>query len=202
MMLDNCLCCSSMTVVNSSSNVSADLEQSLSLWLDLCLITYTNMICLGGVPFCWQLNNIHLISLTCLLTNFYNSSAISRKNLLWRCILPLYENYSEMSELFWLGAEASYFSLFFYFFLQLEGVELVNRIPLVPSVSPRWGEIRNISLRITPDIANGEIGFISNLPIILSEPEDSPATLVSKPFYIVFCYGKLIWRRWSLLYSV
>uniref|UniRef100_A0A8B9IPR8 Calx-beta domain-containing protein n=1 Tax=Anser cygnoides TaxID=8845 RepID=A0A8B9IPR8_ANSCY len=66
-----------------------------------------------------------------------------------------------------------------HFLIQLEGVELVNRIPLVPSVSPRLGEIRNISLRITPDIANGEIGFISNLPIILSEPEDSPATLVS-----------------------
>ncbi|XP_032297180.1 adhesion G-protein coupled receptor V1 isoform X2 [Coturnix japonica] len=66
-----------------------------------------------------------------------------------------------------------------HFLIQLKGVELVNRIPLVPSVSPRLGEIRNISLRITPDIANGEIGFISNLPIILSEPEDSPATEVS-----------------------
>ncbi|XP_032062639.1 adhesion G-protein coupled receptor V1 [Aythya fuligula] len=66
-----------------------------------------------------------------------------------------------------------------HFLIQLEGVELVNRIPLVPSVSPRLGDIQNISLRITPDIANGEIGFISNLPIILSEPEDSPAALVS-----------------------
>ncbi|GAB0206124.1 adhesion G-protein coupled receptor V1 [Grus japonensis] len=66
-----------------------------------------------------------------------------------------------------------------HFLIQLEKVELVNRIPLVPPVSPRLGEIRNISLRITPDIANGEIGFTSNLPIILSEPEDSPATLVS-----------------------
>ncbi|NXA31973.1 GPR98 protein, partial [Eudromia elegans] len=62
-----------------------------------------------------------------------------------------------------------------HFLIQLEKVELVNRIPLVPPVSPRLGEIRNISLRITPDIANGEIGFTSNLPIILSEPEDSPA---------------------------
>ncbi|PKU33178.1 hypothetical protein llap_16518 [Limosa lapponica baueri] len=61
---------------------------------------------------------------------------------------------------------------------ELEKVELVNRIPLIPPVSPRLGEIRNISLKITPDIANGEIGFISNLPIILSEPEDSPATVV------------------------
>ncbi|OXB72852.1 UNVERIFIED_CONTAM: hypothetical protein H355_000852 [Colinus virginianus] len=66
-----------------------------------------------------------------------------------------------------------------HFLIQLKGVELVNRTPLVPSVSPRLGEIRNISLKITPDIANGEIGFISNLPIILSEPEDSPATVVS-----------------------
>ncbi|XP_069736689.1 adhesion G-protein coupled receptor V1, partial [Phaenicophaeus curvirostris] len=66
-----------------------------------------------------------------------------------------------------------------HFLVQLEKVELVNRIPLVPPVSPRLGEIRNISLRITPDIANGEIGFTSNLPIILSEPEDSPATVVS-----------------------
>ncbi|NXY21530.1 GPR98 protein, partial [Atrichornis clamosus] len=66
-----------------------------------------------------------------------------------------------------------------HFFIQLEKVELVNRIPLIPPVSPRLGEIRNISLRITPDIANGEIGFTSNLPIILSEPEESPATVVS-----------------------
>ncbi|XP_053910929.1 adhesion G-protein coupled receptor V1 [Cuculus canorus] len=66
-----------------------------------------------------------------------------------------------------------------HFLIQLEKVELVNRIPLVPPLSPRLGETRNISLRITPDIANGEIGFTSNLPIILSEPEDSPATVVS-----------------------
>ncbi|NXX79900.1 GPR98 protein, partial [Urocolius indicus] len=66
-----------------------------------------------------------------------------------------------------------------HFLIQLEKVELMNRIPLVPPMSPRLGEIRNISLKITPDIANGEIGFTSNLPIILSEPEDSPATVVS-----------------------
>ncbi|NXI47503.1 GPR98 protein, partial [Galbula dea] len=66
-----------------------------------------------------------------------------------------------------------------HFLVQLEKVELVNRVPLVPPLSPRLGEIRNISLRITPDIANGEIGFTSNLPIILTEPEDSPATVVS-----------------------
>ncbi|KAM4753534.1 adhesion G-protein coupled receptor V1 isoform 2-T3 [Cyanocitta cristata] len=66
-----------------------------------------------------------------------------------------------------------------HFVIQLEKVELLNRIPLVPPVSPRLGEIQNISLRITPDIANGEIGFTSNLPIILSEPEELPATVVS-----------------------
>ncbi|XP_016160310.1 PREDICTED: G-protein coupled receptor 98 [Ficedula albicollis] len=66
-----------------------------------------------------------------------------------------------------------------HFVIQLEKVELLNRIPLVPPMSPRLGEIQNISLRITPDIANGEIGFTSNLPIILSEPEESPVTVVS-----------------------
>ncbi|XP_058280172.1 adhesion G-protein coupled receptor V1 [Hirundo rustica] len=66
-----------------------------------------------------------------------------------------------------------------HFVIQLEEVKLLNRIPLIPPVSPRLGEIRNISLRITPDIANGEIGFTSNLPIILSEPEELPATVVS-----------------------
>ncbi|XP_015282612.1 PREDICTED: G-protein coupled receptor 98 [Gekko japonicus] len=62
---------------------------------------------------------------------------------------------------------------------ELEKVELLNIIPLVRSVSPRLGDIQNISLRITPEIANGEIGFISNLPIILHEPEDSITTVVS-----------------------
>lgn len=107
-----------------------------------------------------------------------------------------------MLELFRFGTKASYFSVFSYFSLQLEKVELVNRIPLVPPVSPRLGEIRNISLRITPDIANGEIGFTSNLPIILSEPEDSPATLVSKSFYIVPYYENIIRRKQGLPYSV
>lgn len=67
----------------------------------------------------------------------------------------------------------------------MEKVELLNIIPLIPAVSPRLGEKQNITLRITPDIANGEIGFISNLPIILYEPEDSVATAVSKSFLIL-----------------
>lgn len=95
------------------------------------------------------------------------------------------DTYSKMSEQFSLDTTAAYSSSFSYFFSQLEKVELLNRIPLVPPVSPRLGEIRNISLRITPDIANGEIGFTSNLPVILSEPEELPATVVSKHFYIV-----------------
>uniref|UniRef100_A0A8C8RXK2 Adhesion G-protein coupled receptor V1 n=1 Tax=Pelusios castaneus TaxID=367368 RepID=A0A8C8RXK2_9SAUR len=66
-----------------------------------------------------------------------------------------------------------------HFLIQLERVELVNIIPPIPSISPRLGEIQNISLRITPDIANGEIGFTSNHPIILYEPEDSTSTVVS-----------------------
>lgn len=72
-----------------------------------------------------------------------------------------------------------------FFSLQLEKVELLNIIPLVPPISPRLGDIQNISMRITPEIANGEIGFISNLPIILHEPEDSVTTVVSKYFFIL-----------------
>lgn len=59
-------------------------------------------------------------------------------------------------------------------------MELVNINPPIPPISPRFGKIRNISLAVTPDIANGEIGFISNLPIILHEPEDTPAEVVSR----------------------
>lgn len=62
----------------------------------------------------------------------------------------------------------------------MEALELVNIIPPIPPISPRFGNIRNISLVVTPDIANGEIGFISNLPIILHEPEDSIAEVVSR----------------------
>ncbi|XP_059551072.1 adhesion G-protein coupled receptor V1 [Myotis daubentonii] len=70
-----------------------------------------------------------------------------------------------------------------HFLIQLETVELVNINPPIPPISPRFGKIRNISLAVTPDIANGEIGFISNLPIILHEPEDSPAEVVYIPLH-------------------
>ncbi|XP_069912554.1 adhesion G-protein coupled receptor V1 [Oryctolagus cuniculus] len=69
-----------------------------------------------------------------------------------------------------------------HFLVQLETVVLVNIIPPIPPISPRFGEIRNISLLVTPAIANGEIGFISNLPVILHEPEDS-AEVVCIPLH-------------------
>ncbi|XP_040304705.1 adhesion G-protein coupled receptor V1 isoform X5 [Herpailurus yagouaroundi] len=70
-----------------------------------------------------------------------------------------------------------------HFLVKLETVELVNIIPPIPPISPRFGKIQNISLEVTPDIANGEIGFISNLPIILHEPEDSAAEVVYIPLH-------------------
>nr|XP_021553254.1 G-protein coupled receptor 98 [Neomonachus schauinslandi] len=70
-----------------------------------------------------------------------------------------------------------------HFLVKLETVELVNVIPPIPPVSPRFGKVQNISLVVTPDIANGEIGFISNLSIILHEPEDSAAEVVYIPLH-------------------
>ncbi|XP_043565048.1 adhesion G-protein coupled receptor V1 isoform X2 [Chiloscyllium plagiosum] len=59
------------------------------------------------------------------------------------------------------------------FFVQLETVELVNKVPLVTSVSPKLGEPLNISRTITPDLANGEVGFTSNETLLVYEPENS-----------------------------
>uniref|UniRef100_A0ABM5FTD0 Adhesion G-protein coupled receptor V1 isoform X1 n=1 Tax=Pogona vitticeps TaxID=103695 RepID=A0ABM5FTD0_9SAUR len=84
-----------------------------------------------------------------------------------------------------------------HFFIQLENTELTNIVPLIPPVSPRLGEIRNISLRITPDIANGEIGFTTNLPIILEEPEDSIFAVISVPLHRDGTDGQAI-VFWSL----
>ncbi|XP_037657723.1 adhesion G-protein coupled receptor V1 [Choloepus didactylus] len=70
-----------------------------------------------------------------------------------------------------------------HFLVQMETVELVNIIPPIPPISPRFGKIQNISLLITPDIANGEIGFTSNFPIILYEPEYFPAEVVHIPLH-------------------
>ncbi|KAM5298193.1 adhesion G-protein coupled receptor V1 [Ctenodactylus gundi] len=70
-----------------------------------------------------------------------------------------------------------------HFLVQLETVELVNIFPPIPPISPRFGKTRNISLLVTPAIANGEIGFVSNLPIILHEPEDYAAEVVYIPLH-------------------
>ncbi|XP_035296369.1 adhesion G-protein coupled receptor V1 isoform X3 [Cricetulus griseus] len=70
-----------------------------------------------------------------------------------------------------------------HFLVQLEAVVLVNIFPPIPPVSPRFGKIRNVSLLVTPAIANGEIGFLSNLPIILHEPKGSAAEVVYIPLH-------------------
>ncbi|GCB66672.1 hypothetical protein scyTo_0007916 [Scyliorhinus torazame] len=57
--------------------------------------------------------------------------------------------------------------------MQLESVELENHIPLVASVSPRLGPPLNISRTVTPDLANGEVGFTSNETLLVYEPENS-----------------------------
>ncbi|XP_075449203.1 adhesion G-protein coupled receptor V1 isoform X3 [Ascaphus truei] len=66
-----------------------------------------------------------------------------------------------------------------HFLVQLETAELLSLTPLVPPISPRLGSLQNISLKVTTDIANGEIGFTSNLPIIVSEPENASSNMVS-----------------------
>uniref|UniRef100_A0A671KWR7 Adhesion G protein-coupled receptor V1 n=1 Tax=Sinocyclocheilus anshuiensis TaxID=1608454 RepID=A0A671KWR7_9TELE len=64
--------------------------------------------------------------------------------------------------------------------LTLDSVQLVNISPQIPSVSPRFGGALNISLVITPDIANGEIGFTSNQTVVVLEPEDSNTSLLRR----------------------
>ncbi|KAM8960806.1 adhesion G-protein coupled receptor V1 [Pelodytes ibericus] len=66
-----------------------------------------------------------------------------------------------------------------HFLVQLENCELLRPIPIVPPISPRLDVLQNISLEVTPDIANGEIGFTSNLPIIVDEPENVSSEVVS-----------------------
>ncbi|CAH6787485.1 Adgrv1 [Phodopus roborovskii] len=70
-----------------------------------------------------------------------------------------------------------------HFIVQLEAVVLVNIFPPIPPVSPRLGKIRNVSLLVTQAIANGEIGFLSNLPIILQEPKGSAVEVVYIPLH-------------------
>uniref|UniRef100_A0A8C5D7Y0 Adhesion G-protein coupled receptor V1 n=1 Tax=Gouania willdenowi TaxID=441366 RepID=A0A8C5D7Y0_GOUWI len=68
-----------------------------------------------------------------------------------------------------------------HFLIQLNSLALVDISPLVPSISPRFGGPLNLTLTITPDIANGEIGFTSNYTVVVYEPEDSNISTVSLP---------------------
>ncbi|XP_015216090.2 adhesion G-protein coupled receptor V1 isoform X1 [Lepisosteus oculatus] len=66
-----------------------------------------------------------------------------------------------------------------HFVVQLDSVELVSIVPPIPSVSPRLGGDLNISLLVSPDIANGEIGFTSNQTLAVYEPENVNRSLIS-----------------------
>uniref|UniRef100_A0A3B4V3U8 Adhesion G-protein coupled receptor V1 n=1 Tax=Seriola dumerili TaxID=41447 RepID=A0A3B4V3U8_SERDU len=68
-----------------------------------------------------------------------------------------------------------------HFLIQLNTLELVDINPPIPSNSPRFGGPLNLTLTITPDIANGEIGFTSNATVVVYEPEDSNTSTVSLP---------------------
>ncbi|MCI4392676.1 hypothetical protein PGIGA_G00148550 [Pangasianodon gigas] len=68
-----------------------------------------------------------------------------------------------------------------HFLIQLDSLQLVNITPPIPSVSPRFGGAINISLIITPDIANGEIGFTSNQTVVATEPEESNTSMIILP---------------------
>ncbi|XP_056232770.1 adhesion G-protein coupled receptor V1 isoform X2 [Seriola aureovittata] len=68
-----------------------------------------------------------------------------------------------------------------HFLIQLNSLELVDINPPIPSNSPRFGGPLNLTLTITPDIANGEIGFTSNTTVVVYEPEDSNTSTVSLP---------------------
>uniref|UniRef100_A0A672JI01 Adhesion G-protein coupled receptor V1 n=1 Tax=Salarias fasciatus TaxID=181472 RepID=A0A672JI01_SALFA len=68
-----------------------------------------------------------------------------------------------------------------HFFIQLNSLSLVDISPLIPSNSPRFGGPLNLTLTVTPDIANGEIGFTSNTTVVVYEPEDSNSSTVSLP---------------------
>lgn len=67
---------------------------------------------------------------------------------------------------------------------QLNTLELVDITPSIPSNSPRFGGPLNLTLTVTPDIANGEIGFTNNTTVVLYEPENSNTSMVR----YVYCY--------------
>ncbi|XP_040011455.1 adhesion G-protein coupled receptor V1 [Xiphias gladius] len=68
-----------------------------------------------------------------------------------------------------------------HFLIQLNTLELVDINPSIHSNSPRFGGPLNLTLTVTPDIANGEIGFTSNTTVVVYEPEDSNTSTVSLP---------------------
>ncbi|XP_061673206.1 adhesion G-protein coupled receptor V1 isoform X2 [Syngnathoides biaculeatus] len=68
-----------------------------------------------------------------------------------------------------------------HFFIQLNALDLVDITPMIPSKSPRFGGHVNLTLTVTPDIANGEIGFTSNSTVAVHEPESSNSSMVSLP---------------------
>ncbi|XP_072520807.1 adhesion G-protein coupled receptor V1 isoform X2 [Salminus brasiliensis] len=68
-----------------------------------------------------------------------------------------------------------------HFLIQLDSLQVVNITPPIPSVSPRFGGATNVSLLITPDIANGEIGFTSNQTVVAVEPEESNTSVIILP---------------------
>ncbi|XP_070760191.1 adhesion G-protein coupled receptor V1 [Enoplosus armatus] len=68
-----------------------------------------------------------------------------------------------------------------HFLIQLNTLEQVDINRPIPSNSPRFGGPLNLTLTITPDIANGEIGFTSNTTVVVYEPEDSNTSTVSLP---------------------
>uniref|UniRef100_UPI003AAD5B8E adhesion G-protein coupled receptor V1 n=1 Tax=Centroberyx gerrardi TaxID=166262 RepID=UPI003AAD5B8E len=68
-----------------------------------------------------------------------------------------------------------------HFLIQLDALELLNISRPIPSISPRFGGSLNLTLTVTPDIANGEIGFTSNTRVVLYEPEDTNTSMVTLP---------------------
>ncbi|KAM8865111.1 adhesion G-protein coupled receptor V1 isoform 2-T2 [Synchiropus picturatus] len=68
-----------------------------------------------------------------------------------------------------------------HFFIQLNALDLVDISPPIPSNSPKFSGPVNLTLTVTPDIANGEIGFTSNSTVVVSEPEESNFTMVTLP---------------------
>lgn len=61
----------------------------------------------------------------------------------------------------------------------MDTLELVDIAVPIPSNSPRFGGPLNLTLTITPDIANGEIGFTSNTTVVVYEPEDNNSSTVT-----------------------